>query len=128
MMFIESRMKSLMLYSGAATPFPDSQTDAVDGYQLGIFGRPAVAALLFAACPSHIARFVISIVIRIAVDSGFRWSRSNVLKKCKEVILPLRENFNSFATVIGIGRVFRIVTSASHRQPATIFRGVYSIH
>jgi hypothetical protein len=82
---------------------------------------PAIPGLLAFRCPSHIARFVIAIVVD-AIKRQISWTPTHIVEKQFKAVSPFLAYGNSSATVIMKVRISWICASLNHGAPNMIFR------
>lgn len=85
---------------------------------------PPIAGLFAACCPSAIGRFIVAIVILAFDLVRFRWTLPHVLKECFKRLSPASTNGYPPSCILGEANIARGLTSANHRPPACISRGV----
>lgn len=82
-----------------------------------------IATLLLGRGPSDVSWSVVTVVVGIAVDRMLRaWARTNVAQELREIIDPLRADFNTAATVIDI---VEVAAAAFHAGPYCIFPDIH---
>ena len=92
------------------------------------FARPfgswsAIARLFGAGCPSHVARFVIAVVVDPINRQFRRWPAAHITKELRKTGTPFRADRDPAAAVIPERPVFWIVASAQHARPDHEFLG-----
>lgn len=108
----------------ATSPFRNSQCLTLKGEQ-SVCSR--VAILLSICCPSHISRFVVSVVIWVAIYGVcFAGSRPHVSVKVEESVVahPSVADLDSSSAVIFPALRIRIGASINHVSPDVVFRFV----
>jgi hypothetical protein len=85
--------------------------------------RSFIACLFFVSRPSHVARFVVTIIIN-SVDGMFR-SRTitDIIKKRNKIVLPFFAHFYSTASIVFPGWIFAVRASLNHTRPISMRRG-----
>lgn len=88
------------------------------------WGPPCVVVLFNTCRPSHIAGLVIPIVVDAINREFFRWSWTNVFKKCNETLAPALAHLNASATVVAIVASLWVVAALNHAAPDTGFMAI----
>jgi hypothetical protein len=81
-----------------------------------------VAVVLGLCGPSHVARFVMAVIVDAVKFVSFGWARSNVRKERREVIAPAVTYGDATAAVVVEGFIARLVAAAFHRVPYAVLR------
>jgi len=94
--------------------------------RLSIAGQQAIVAfvvgLLIASRPTHVARLVIAVVVRIAVQCvTWRWTWTHVTQKCFKRRAPVRADLNASAAVMRPVWTVRIMATDICVTPSPIF-------
>ena len=83
--------------------------------------RPSVRSLLLEGCPSAIARLIVSVVIRIAVDRVLRGGpRTDVLQKVFKAVKPAGADGDSTTAVVFEVCIAFIQATRPHRFPCCV--------
>ena len=83
---------------------------------------PSIKRLLRAGRPTTVARLVVAVVVREAVNRMLGgWARAHVVKE-RSKVLPGRTHGYAPATIIIEADIFRIATTLVHAAPSAIFR------
>lgn len=114
----ETQVKSNRMDAKNSCPLRDCLCDAVEGDKPA---RPPVIILNLFRSPSHIARFVIAIVVDSVKRMFRRWALSYIIKKRRKG-LPAFTNRDASSAVVVVKPALRISTPASHSDPCPVFR------
>lgn len=86
-----------------------------------VAGRALVVVLLLVCFPSHVAWFVVPVVVDPAYGSSSERLQSHVCKEVIEGVTPSGADCNPTESVVFEAWVARIVAARSHVLPATVF-------
>lgn len=78
--------------------------------------------LFFWCSPTNISRFIIAVIVNTVNRIYWRWSTSNIIKKCHKIIFPFIAYCYSTATVIFKCKFIRIKATCKYSPPCYIFR------
>lgn len=87
-----------------------------------ILMRPArVVVLSVVSGPSHIARFVVSIVVNAVKRQIRRWTSANISDERGKTVTPAVAYLNTAGTIVAVVATRRVVAPLNHRSPNGMF-------
>jgi len=116
----DPHIQRAMRNSQFSSPSPETHGFSVVGEHSRLAG---IVALLQLCRPSAIAGFVVSIVIRVAVDGCLgKWLWSHIGKKVDKRLSPSLADRDSSTAVEVVSAVSRVAASPLHLFPTGVFR------
>ena len=117
---IKARLQRLIGQPDQGCPFTNSTRLSTER-QIVVAARIVV---LFCACrPAAIARFVVAVVVRVAINGmRFGWARTHVSIESREVLAPCSTNCDTPRSVLLKRVAGRIVTASFHGLPNPVLR------
>jgi len=105
--------------SSSIGPIDETKSDTVIGNNAV---ATSIARLLCWSSPTHVARFVVSFLVRISVKRmAFRWAWSHIFQKCFEAILPLFTHCDTAPTIVYVITASSLKAPTFRRFPSPIF-------